>query len=141
VRLDSAVAIRRVEVVIFDINEIDGFSEKLAAKFLSHGKRSLDKIWIWDAIKEPYTSYQPKDGIEELKSFLSESDFYWFIASDEDGKYWVLEGTGRSIVSVLSETRYFEYYVANKDISWLICENHHGVMVIKGSIGSEHKNS
>lgn len=123
------------------MNEWQWIMDKLANNFLSHGKKSLDRIWLWDSIREPYTSYQPKDGVEEMSSFLSETDSYWFIASDEDGKYWVLRGTGKSIVSALSETRYFEYYITNKEITWLICENHHGVIVLKGTIASERKNA
>ena len=123
------------------MNDWQWIMDKLANNFLSHGKTSLDRIWLWDSIREPYTNYQPEDGVEELRYLLSESESYWFIASDEDGKYWVLEGTGSSIVNALSETRYFEYYITNKDITWLICENHHGVMVLKGTIEFEHKNS
>jgi hypothetical protein len=123
------------------MNEWQWIMDKLANNFLSHGTKSLDRIWLWDSIREPYTSCQPKDGVEELSSFLSESDSYWFIASDEDGKYWILEGTGKAIVSALSETGYFEYYITNKEITWLICENHHGVMVLKGTIESERKNA
>ena len=121
------------DIEFLRMNDWQWIIDKLANEFLSHGKQSLERIWLWDSIKEPYTSYQPEDGVEELKSLLDQSESYWFIASDEDGKYWVLEGTGKAIVNVLSETRYFEYYITNKNISWLVCENHHGVMIIKGS--------
>ena len=116
------------------ISEWQWIINKLAENFLSKGKQSLERIWLWDSIKEPYTSYQPEDGVLELKTILSESGSYWFIASEEDGKYWVLEGTGRAIITTLSETRYFEYYITNKEITWLICENHHGIMILKGNI-------
>ncbi|WMS86585.1 DUF6756 family protein [Pleionea litopenaei] len=135
----SSEKIRGIEFL--RMNNWQWIMDKLAENFLSHGKQSLERIWLWEAIEEPYASYQPDDGIEELNSLLCHSDTYWFIASDEDGKYWVLEGTGEAIVSVLSETRYFEYYITNKEISWLICENHHGVMVLKGPIASERENA
>jgi hypothetical protein len=123
------------------MNDWQWILDKLADNFLSQGNRSLERIWLWDSIKKPFTSYQPDDGIEEIRSFLNRSDSYWFIATDEDGKYWVLEGTGQAIVSVLSESRCFEYYITNKKITWLICENHHGVMVLKGKIESERENA
>ena len=116
------------------ISEWQWITNKLAENFLPKGKQSLERIWLWDSIKEPYTSYQPEDGVLELKTIFSESGSYWFIASEEDGKYWVLEGTGRAIITTLSETRYFEYYITNKEITWLICENHHGIMILKGNI-------
>lgn len=140
--INEVISSENIEGLTFlRMNDWQWIMEKLADSFLSHGKKSLDRIWLWDSIKEPYTSYQPDDGIEDLNSLLSQSGAYWFIASDEDGKYWVLEGTGKAIVSVLSETRYFEYYITNKEISWLICENHHGVMVLKGSIEPEQENA
>lgn len=123
------------------MNDWQWIMDKLAGTFLSHGKQSLDRIWLWDSIKEPYTSYQTNDGIDELNSLLSQSGTYWFIVSDEDGKYWILDGTGKAIIKTLSATRYFEYYITNKEISWLVCENHHGVMVLKGSIGPERENA
>ena len=129
------------ELEFLRMNDWQWIMDKLANEFLSHGKQSLERIWLWDSIKEPYTSYQPADSIEELKFLLKQTESYWFIASDEDGKYWVLEGTGKAIVSALSETRYFEYYITNKEISWLICENHHGVMVLKDSIELERANA
>lgn len=114
--------------------------DRLAEEFLSDGKRSLDRIWLWDSIKEPYQSYQPDNSIEELASLLTDSETYWFIVSDEDGKYWVLEGTGEAIVRVVSDTYYFEYYITDKNISWMICENHHGAMVLKG-LNESHKSN
>ncbi len=114
--------------------------DRLAEEFLSDGKRSLDRIWLWDSIKEPYQSYQPDNSLEELASLLTDSETYWFIVSDEDGKYWVLEGTGEAIVRLVSDTYYFEYYITDKNISWMICENHHGVMVLKG-LNESHKSN
>ncbi len=129
-RIINAEGLKDIEFV--RMNKWRWIIDKLADEFLSQGKQSLKRIWLWDSIKEPCLTYQPEDGLEELKSLLDQSEFYWFIASDEDGKYWVLEGTGKAIVRVLSETRYFEYYITNKKFSWVVCENHHGVMVLKG---------
>jgi len=140
--LNDVISSEKIQDLEFiRMNDWQWIMDKLAGSFLSHGKKSLERIWLWDSIKEPYKSYQPDDGIGELKSLLNESESYWFIASDEDGKYWVLEGTGKALVKVLSETRYFEYYITDKAISWLICENHHGVMVLKGSIESKRENA
>lgn len=140
--LNDVISSANIEGLEFlRMNDWQWIMHKLTDSFLSHGRQSLDRIWLWDSIKEPYTSYQPENGIEELKFLLSESDSYWFIASDEDGKYWVLEGSGKAIVSALFETRYFEYYITDKELSWLICENHHGVMVLKGPIKSKRENA
>ena len=140
--LNEVISSENIENLEFlRMNDWQWIMDKVANEFLTHGKQSLEKIWLWDSIKEPYTSYQPEDGMEELKSILKQKGAYWFIASDENGKYWILEGTGEAIISALSETRHFEYCITNKEISWLICENHHGVMILKGLIESERSNS
>jgi hypothetical protein len=123
------------------INKWQWVMERLADQFLSHGRQSLNRIWLWDSVKEPYTSYQPDDSIQELKALLKPDETCRFIASDEDGKYWVLQGTAESIIKVLSEMRCFEYYITDENISWLISENHHGSIVLKGSIEARRANA
>lgn len=121
------------------MNQWQWVVNRLAEKFLVKGKQSLKRIWLWDSIKEPMSSYQPDNILEDLKLLLDADDQYWFIASHEDGKYWVLKGTGDAIVELLSKSRLFEYYIAEKNLNWLICENHHGVLVLKGKIESKYK--
>lgn len=111
------------------LNEWQWVLNNLANTFLVYGEKDLERIWLWESFKEPYTSFQPENSISELEGFLNATEQYFFIASDEDGKYWVMEGTGASIICLISNSFCFEYYIANKSISWLLCENHHGVMV------------
>lgn len=133
--LNEAMRSEKIEGIEFlRMNDWQWVLEKLANEFLSEGKKSLDRIWLWDSIKEPYSTNQLENTLVELKSILNDFEYYWFIASDEDGKYWVLDGTGKAIITLLSEMRCFEYYIVDKKFSWLICENHHDVMVFKGAI-------
>ena len=132
--LNSIICSEEIKGINFvRLNQWQWILEKIANTFLSHGKLSIKRVWLWDSLKEPYESYQPDDALSELGGLLNASESYWFIASDEAGKYWVLEGTGSAVITLLEKSRCFEYYVTNKEISWLICENHHNVMIIKGS--------
>lgn len=101
---------------------------RMAEEFLNEGQQGLKNKWMWDEIIEPCNCFKPEDGIVELNKLLSPGESYWFIASDEDSKFWLMEGTGESIIQTLSEMRYFEYFITDKDLNWLICENQHGVM-------------
>ena len=114
------------------LNQWNWVLEKIAEKFLLQGKADLNHIWLWERFKEPCESSQPNDGIAELKLRLELDSKYWFIASDEDGKYWVMSGLGNSVVRLLSEMRCFEYYVVSEDLNSILCENHHGVFIRKG---------
>ena len=111
------------------LNKWQWMLSKIANTFLVHGEKDLEKVWLWESFKEPYKSFQPENSIAELKKRLSATEQYLFIASDEGGKYWVLEGLGSSIICLISNSFCFEYYITNKSMSWLLCENHHGVMV------------
>ena len=114
------------------MNDWQWVLNKIAETFLVHGREDLKRVWLWESFKEPYTSYQTENAISELRSLLNPIEQYFFIASDESGKYWVMEGTGESIVSLIGNSFCFEYYIVNKSVSWLLCENHHGIMVQLG---------
>ena len=113
------------------VNRWQWILEKFAETFLSQGKLSLQRIWLWESVKKPYQYYQAEDTIKELEKILDTYEKYWFIVTDEDGKYWVLEGTGVAIIKVISESRYFEFYITDKMFSWFVCENHHNEIIIK----------
>jgi hypothetical protein len=122
------------EISFLRLNEWQWVLNQLAENFLANGAKDLNRIWLWESIKEPYSSFQPDDAIAALKGLLQPQESYFFIASDEDGKYWVLKGNGAAIVTLVAESHAFEYYISNLSISWLLCENHHGVIVSKGNI-------
>lgn len=135
--LNQVIKSENISAISFvRLNEWQWVLNKIANTFLVHGEKDLEKIWLWESFKEPYTSFQPENSISELRSLLKTTEKYFFIASDEDGKYWVMEGTGNSIVCLVSNGFCFEYYITNKSISWLLCENHHGVMVQASSNSS-----
>jgi hypothetical protein len=123
------------------LNEWQWVLKKIASAFLVRGEYNLGTVWLWEYFKEPYTSFQPESAIVELNGLLNSTEHYFFIASEENGKYWVMEGDGASIICLIKNSFCFEYYIANKSISWLLCENHHGVMVQIGSNTTTRKNA
>ena len=103
--------------------------DQVAERFLKRGKRDLNKIWLWNEFRNETRSSQPKDTISELAKQLEPQTSYWFIASDENGKYWVAESCGSSIITVLREMYGFEYYILDRWMTWILCENHHGMLI------------
>lgn len=102
---------------------------RLGNRFLRNGSGDLDSIWLWERFRDPITSKQPEDPLVWLRENLEPTVEYWFIATDEDGKYWVAEATGDSIIRVIEEMYCFEYYVADRGMNWIVCENHHNVFI------------
>ena len=103
--------------------------DQVAERFLKRGKRDLNKIWLWNEFRNETGSSQPADVFSALSEILQPQTSYWFISSDENGKYWVAESSGSSIINVLKEMYAFEYYILDKQMSWILCENHHGMLI------------
>jgi hypothetical protein len=61
------------------------------------------------------------------------SDLLWLIAGDcLDRSFAVCEASIGDIRDVIGECYGFEYYIVPKDLSWLLCENHHDVLIAVG---------
>jgi hypothetical protein len=102
---------------------------QIAERFLNRGVRDLESIWLWNSFREVVSSSQPEDPIGYLRQQIEPAEVYWFIASDENGKYWVADATGTAIVWTVKEMYGFEYYVVDRHLKWLLCENHHSIFI------------
>ena len=122
------------------LTKYEALLNKIASQFLAHGKPDLEYIWLWEHFKEPIAKASEQDPFIFLESRLPLNQQFWFIASDEDGKYWVACGKAKSILTVLKEMYLFEYYIIDNKFNWILCENHHGLLIqsgIGGPIGTE----
>jgi hypothetical protein len=63
------------------------------------------------------------------------SERVWFVAEDEQLPYFPVHETTPAIAQeVIGECYAFEYYPIAKDLSWLLCENHHDVLMALGDL-------
>ncbi|HFW0497786.1 TPA: protein SciX, partial [Salmonella enterica subsp. enterica serovar Saintpaul] len=54
---------------------------------------------------------------------------------DEDNEQiYVYNVPLNSLPEIIENCRYFEYYVADHELSWLICENDHGDLIVCSTI-------
>ena len=53
----------------------------------------------------------------------------WLIADEDNEEKFVFSVPLMSIPSILDECRYFEYYITDKKLSWMIAENDHGDLI------------
>jgi hypothetical protein len=107
----------------------EGLLHRIAERFLQRGVRDLESVWMWNEFREVVSASQPVDPLEYLQEQVELASVYWFIASDQHGKYWIAEATGSAIVRVVSEMYGFEYYVVDRHLDWIFCETHHGVFI------------
>ena len=58
-----------------------------------------------------------------------------FLIADEDNEQmYVYNIPLYSLPEIIENCRYFEYYVADHELSWLICENDHGDLIVCATI-------
>ncbi|MGB8355218.1 MAG: DUF6756 family protein [Chthoniobacteraceae bacterium] len=131
-RNDITSAIKNQSEIDFEFVRLNRYQEilkRIAERFLAKGCLSLTHIWLWEEFRHTVCNTQPPDVIAAIKQRLLPTERYWFLASEEDGKYWVANATGSGIISTLKEMYPFEYYIVDRTMNWILCENHHGLLI------------
>jgi hypothetical protein len=116
------------------LQQEEGKSVYLRAR--SHFATSATKPWWWEDFRFPTKSIQctNQSGFEYLTRIVpNQKEKVWFIAGDSQATFIpVYEAKPEAIQNLLGECFGFEYYLIAKDFSWLICENHHDLLIVIG---------
>ena len=131
-RDDITAALTAVPAADFHFVRLQSFQDilnRIADSFLSQGRQDLRYVWLWERFRHQISSSHPSDVLAELERRLQRDERFWFLASDQHGKFWVADATGSGVLTTLREMYHFEYYVVDRHMTWLICENHHGMLV------------
>ena len=113
---------------------------RILETFTIYGVQGRDHLWLWEGFKgEHYAVYlDAPEGYRWLPRLLPPDERVWLLTEDwerrkRDGHYWVFEGRVGTIGAVLGELFAFEYYIVDKKLEWLLCKNHHNVLIGVGS--------
>jgi hypothetical protein len=124
---DPGVFIKEVSYL-----DYDGVLDRINTEFLTTNKYG-DASWWWTVYKkltEYCIHFRNGNGFEALTElFPLKGEKYWFIASEENGKYWLYEATIESIQWLIANMYGFEYYIVDKKYKWILCENHHDILI------------
>ena len=101
------------------------------------GSADTKRLWIWNDLTGDVETLQATDGPNNILSMMGAKSDVWFIAEDwsgkkEEGCFWVFSGKLSSVVAVLGDLHAFEYAIVDKKLEWIICENHHNILVASG---------
>lgn len=91
-----------------------------------------DRRWWWEAFPQSESvSFDGNLGYQIVPTLVpSIHERCWFIVEgQENGPYPVYDASPEEAVSIIGECFGFEYYIVPKDLSWLVCENHHGRVI------------
>jgi hypothetical protein len=119
------------------VYEYENILISIIDRFTTLGRKGVNEIWLWNSFKEPRSSMQLDYPTAVLREFVPLEETVWFVAEDwnrhkRHGNYWLYEGKITAIVDLLGEMHGFEYYVVSKKFEWLLCENHHGILMAVG---------
>jgi hypothetical protein len=110
--------------------------ERIISERTNLSKDAINGLCWWESLKEPVAQTVPREPISFIKDILPPDEPIWFVAEDSGkkkiGNFWLYEGTPSAACAILQECPAFEYYVVEKKMGWLICENHHGCVIASG---------
>ncbi|MDO8331357.1 MAG: hypothetical protein Q7T36_12910 [Fluviicoccus sp.] len=125
------------KISLVSLHKYEPILKEVISRFTTLGKGAESKLWLWENFKEPIASAQPYDAIEMLRALVPPNEQVWFIAEDfcrtkKNGNFWLYEGTVGPICTLLDNLQSFELYLASKKYEWLLCINHHQVVIASG---------
>lgn len=93
--------------------------------------------WLWQHLKNHGVSFQTENGLNYIGSLFEPDIKIWVIFEDWDstkkhGNYWVFEGNYGATIDVLNNMHGIEYYIADRNLNWMIMENHHDTLIAVG---------
>jgi hypothetical protein len=109
----------------------DAEAQAIFQSALTHFVGGDDRRWWWEAFTDSSISRQVDDGWRFLTTLVPEPEkSVWFIAEDDQSAFYpVYDATPIAASQVIGECVGFEYYLVAKDMSWLLCENHHDMLI------------
>jgi len=113
------------------VDEASGVYEAALRHYVPEGSPK----WWWEHFPvSTGVHFEAGDGWRQLSRLVPNPDErVWLIAEDEGlPGYSVWTARVRDIAAVLGECPAFEYYLVQPEFRWLLCENHHNVLIAVG---------
>jgi hypothetical protein len=122
------------EVKVLDPDE----AERLRNLVADHFCFPKDGIWWWQSApgSSMMIPYEGTDGLERLLGILRDigAPAYLFITDDEPAPWPCVSGHPHALVDMVREQRFFEYFVVDPEMKWIIFDTHHNSLVCYGNV-------
>lgn len=123
----TAVNTLKINVVEISENQSQDIIKKIKKKYTTEN----GYIYLWEEMID-YYSVNNKEAWQWINEFIGDSETIMFFNNSDERKSFIFKN-GDDLVSVLSETYGYEFYITNKDLTYLICFNHHDVLIASGT--------
>lgn len=122
----SKIILRRLEK-----DERKGILELVLNKYVDVNKKG---VWLWEKFVQ-YEALNDDKAWSYIKDFVGKNECIIFFNQDEEKEMFICQ-SGDDLNYVLSETCGFEFYVTDRECSYLMCFNHHNILYGCGSAGA-----
>ncbi len=133
VKIEVDNAIKSLSLTTEDISLLDNETgEKLYRELLNYYVISGDRRWWWEDFRHDSFSFNVDERTYELLDEiipLTKEKVWFMVEDDEESFYPIYDANPQIIKDVLGQCFFFEYYIIDKNMNWLICENHHNRMI------------
>lgn len=116
------------EISLLDLKS----GKKLYFELLDFFVTSGDRRWWWEDFKlESFDFVDYEKPFEKLNEIIPDlKKKVWLMVEDDQEEYYPIYTCEPSIIGqIIGECFGFEYYVIDKNMDWLICENHHNRLI------------
>lgn len=104
--------------------------------------RSPGGRWWWDRLQNDAVviEYGQGDGLAILDQLIREVPSVWLVPTDDEDPPWpVFEGKPESVLDLLKESRFFEYFLTDASNAWAAFDTHHNTVVVTGALVDKAK--
>jgi hypothetical protein len=110
---------------------LEAEAKAIYGQALHHFVAGGDRRWWWEAFIGVCVSRKCADGWQRLAELTPDpNSLVWFVVEDVESPFCpVYEATPWAIEKIIGECSAFEYYLVAKDMRWLLCENHHNILI------------
>ena len=105
-------------------------SQEVIKRIIKKYTTKNENTYLWEEIID-CVSVNNKDAWQWINDFIGDWEVILFFNSADEKKSFVFKN-GEDLVSVLGETYGFEFYITNKDLTYLMCFNHHDILIASG---------
>jgi len=111
--------------------------ERIIAERTLLNKNAVSALWWWESLRAP-VAYAPSEAADTeaaLRTLVAPGTPVWFVVEadqKEHGNFWLYEGSIEAVCALLPEMPMCEFYVVSRKMDWLICENHHNMLIVNG---------
>ena len=138
VKEEISKAIETLSLTPGDIKLLDyESSREIFEKCQSRFVNSIARRWWWEDFKDvSFCISDIERPFEHLEEFIPDSENHvWLMVEDDQADFYpIYDCSPKKIGALIGECFAFEYYIINKDLKWLLCENHHSRLIGAGDI-------